>query len=134
MKRLTPRSQITTCSRELLSEMGYGKHVVVAEEAQERKRLRPAEDVLHRIKWDPDRKPDEYIVGYEDRFEGVLEMPFGECVASLTCVICRLCLTFNLRFDTQTDIPMHRIRFFKHNGVIVWDRRTKLDNFFTKAP
>ena len=58
--------------------MGYGKHATPTAETKENKRLRPAEDVLHRIKWDPERKPEEYIVGYEDRFEGVLEMPFLE--------------------------------------------------------
>lgn len=27
---------------------------------------------------------------------------------------------------------MHRVRYYKHNGVVVWDRRTKLDLFFNK--
>lgn len=66
--------------------MGYGRQVAVAEEAKEKVRLRPAEDVLHRIKWDPERRPEQYVVGYEDRFEGVLEMPFGEYV-SIHCVV-----------------------------------------------
>ena len=59
--------QINNCARDLLTEMGYGRHAARPEEVRENKKLRPAEDVLHRIKWDPDHRPEDYVIGYEDR-------------------------------------------------------------------
>jgi len=81
-------------------------------EAIHPKKLRPSEDVFHRIKWDSDLDQNEFTIGYEDRIEGVMEIPFAE-------------------FE-GLEIPFHRIRYYKdkHNEII-WDRRTKLDKFFT---
>jgi uncharacterized protein (UPF0248 family) len=36
----------------------------------------------------------------------------------------------NLKEFDVGDIPVHRIRYFKRNEDIVWDRRTKLDKVF----
>ena len=40
-----------------------------------RAKLRPASDVLHRLVWDPALDVADYLVGYEDRFLGLREMP-----------------------------------------------------------
>lgn len=80
-------------------------------------KLRPASDVLHRLRWDPNLDPSEYIVGYEDRFLGAKETSLE-------------------RWKTeQTDdefIPQHRILYFKRrsDGVLVWERRTRVDLIF----
>ena len=47
-------------------------------------------------------------MGYEDRFLGIMEIPYEE-------------------FELKTDIPSHRIKFFKKNGELVWDRTTKVN-------
>eukprot|EP00026_Physarum_polycephalum_P011124 Phypoly_transcript_11324.p1 GENE.Phypoly_transcript_11324~~Phypoly_transcript_11324.p1 ORF type:complete len:367 (+),score=55.34 Phypoly_transcript_11324:83-1183(+) len=73
-------------------------------------RFRPSEDVYNRIKWDTEISQDDYIIGYEDRFIGDMEIPFAE---------------FGF-----TEIPLHRIRYFKKDDEILWDRRRKIDNFF----
>lgn len=30
----------------------------------------------------------------------------------------------------DTDVPFHRIRYYKKNDEVLWDRRKKIDNFF----
>lgn len=86
-------------------------------------KLRPASDVLNRLRWDPNLDPADYIIGYEDRFLGAKE----------------LCLE---KWKTeQTDeefIPQHRILFFRKKfnvegdgkGEVVWERATRIDKVF----
>ncbi|KAI9832632.1 MAG: hypothetical protein M1819_004217 [Sarea resinae] len=85
-----------------------------------RSKLRPASDVLNRLRWDPNLDPSTYIVGYEDRFVGAREMTLE-------------------RWKTeQTDeefIPQHRILYFKKKGEggageVVWERKTRIDRVF----
>jgi uncharacterized protein (UPF0248 family) len=75
-----------------------------------KKKFRPTADVLSRIRHDAAYSPEEFLIGYEDRFVGIKEINLKE-------------------FDVG-DIPVHRIRYFKRNEDIVWDRRTKLDKVF----
>ena len=80
-------------------------------------KLRPATDILNRIRWDTQLDSSNYVVGYEDRFVGVREIPLD-------------------RWKTeQTDeefIPQHRITWFKRksDGVIVWDKGSRTDRMF----
>lgn len=70
-------------------------------------RFRGADKIYHRILWDEKFNKNDFIIGYEDRFEGIIEESFEV-------------------FETlKEDIPFHRIRFFKKNGEIVWERKTK---------
>ncbi|RDA89450.1 hypothetical protein CP532_6216 [Ophiocordyceps camponoti-leonardi (nom. inval.)] len=81
-------------------------------------RFRPAPDVLNRLKWDPSLNgADHYLVGYEDRFAGVLEKSLEAWTGELT---------------HDDFIPQHRILYFrrKGDGEIVWDRRSRLDLIF----
>ncbi len=75
-----------------------------------KKKLRPAEDVMSRILHDGSLDPDEFIVGYEDRFEGLQELVIKEFI--------------------EVEIPMHRIRYFKRGNEVVWDRKKRLDKIF----
>ncbi|KAF2657831.1 hypothetical protein K491DRAFT_676952 [Lophiostoma macrostomum CBS 122681] len=81
------------------------------------KKLRPASDILNRLRWDSNLDPSEYIIGYEDRFLGAKETSLE-------------------RWKTeQTDeefIPQHRILYFKRksDGMVVWERRTRIDMVF----
>jgi len=73
----------------------------------EKGKMKAGDKVLHDILWNPRFQSEDFIVGYMDRFLGILELSATE---------------FN-----STDIPRHRIKYFKKNGQIVWDRRTRLD-------
>ncbi len=80
-------------------------------------KLRPALDVLHRLRWDPSYADEAFIVGYEDRFQGVLEVAMSQWRAEQT---------------DEEFIPQHRILYFKReaDGVRVWDKKEKLDLVF----
>lgn len=87
------------------------------------KKLRPAQDVINRLKWDPGSNTEDYLIGYEDRFLGVKELPLGKWKSD------------------QTDdefIPMHRVVWVRRRGAgdegkegeIVWDRKQRIDWIF----
>lgn len=80
-------------------------------------KFRTATDVMNRLRWDPSLDSSDYIIGYEDRFTGTREK------------------RLELWKTEQTDeefIPQHRILYFKRrsDGVIVWERKTRIDNVF----
>ncbi|KAL2060260.1 hypothetical protein VTL71DRAFT_9655 [Oculimacula yallundae] len=89
--------------------------------------LRPAHEIIARIKWDPDLDITNYMIGYEDRFIGVKEMALGKWKSEST---------------DEEFIPMHRVVWIRlkdgiggdssgaGEGEIVWDRRKKIDRFF----
>ncbi|KAH7419668.1 2'-5' RNA ligase superfamily-domain-containing protein [Cadophora sp. MPI-SDFR-AT-0126] len=109
--------------------------------------LRPAHEIIARIKWDPDLDIDNYLIGYEDRFVGVKEMELGR---------------WKIESTDEEFIPLHRVVWIrlKHGagdtgeigeggeigdreegyeaedvdertrGAIVWDRRRKIDCIF----
>ena len=80
-------------------------------------KLRPALDVLNRLRYDPDLDDEDHVVGYRDRHDGVQEL-----CASLW------------KSDTTDEefIPQHRIKYFKRKSddVVVWDRFMRLDLIF----
>ncbi|KAF2277554.1 uncharacterized protein EI97DRAFT_449642 [Westerdykella ornata] len=80
-------------------------------------KLRPASDVLNRLRWDPGCNPGAFIVGYEDRFVGAKEMDLERWKSEST---------------HDEFVPMHRILYFrrKADGVVVWDRNARLDRIF----
>ena len=87
-----------------------GKDKEKEEEEDKKARLRTSEDIYNRIKWDPTLDRGSCLIGYLDRFLGVQEMIFD-----------------NWRKNPLDLIPWHRVVYFKINGDIVWDRRTRLD-------
>jgi len=72
------------------------------------KKSRRADQIMDRIEWDKKLNKHDFAVGYEDRFVGILEIPYTE-------------------FIEKTDIPTHRIRYFKQSGELVWDRTKKIN-------
>lgn len=86
-----------------------------------RTKLRPASDVLNRLRWDPSLDPSDYIIGYEDRFLGAKETGLEKWKTEQT---------------DEEFIPQHRILYFKKKGGdgryedIVWERATRIDKVF----
>ena len=80
-------------------------------------KLRPASDVLNRLRWDPALDADDFVVGYEDRFLGVRETALGKWKTEQT---------------DEEFIPQHRVVYFKRrsDGIIVWDREKRIDRVF----
>jgi uncharacterized protein (UPF0248 family) len=84
-------------------------------------KLRPASDVLHRLRWDPSLDPADYIIGYEDRFLGARETDLEKWKTEQT---------------DEEFIPQHRILYFKKKGgddgkgEVVWERVTRIDKIF----
>ena len=77
----------------------YGKRVGIKPKGLDK--------LLKQIKWDDRLKGSSFIIGYGDRFLGTLEQSHADFVSSET--------------------PLHRIQYIKKDGVIVWDRKTRLN-------
>lgn len=89
-----------------------GKDVQEISEGSEKKeKLRTAGYILDRIHWDPNLQEEEFRIGYEDRFLGIVEIEFEEFMSK------------------SAEIKEHRIKYFKKKGKIVWDRTQKIDKF-----
>jgi uncharacterized protein (UPF0248 family) len=66
--------------------------------------MKTAQDVISRIQWDPLLPADHFVIGYIDRFVGIVEKSFT---------------TFNWENFDEVDpddcaIPRHRIVYFKY--------------------
>lgn len=93
----------TTTKKQGGSKLGTGAQAPTT-------KLRTSEDVYNRIMWDPLLNKAEYTICYEDRFLGLMEVPFES-------------------FDRE-NIPFHRVWMFKHRGDVVWDREKRIDLVF----
>ncbi|KAL4880923.1 hypothetical protein BJY04DRAFT_68241 [Aspergillus karnatakaensis] len=80
-------------------------------------RLRPAADILNRLVWDERYDSTDFVIGYEDRFEGRME-------ASLN--------SWKRESTDEEFIFQHRILYIKRksDSEIVWDRRRRIDKIF----
>uniref|UniRef100_A0A4W5KC81 C3H1-type domain-containing protein n=1 Tax=Hucho hucho TaxID=62062 RepID=A0A4W5KC81_9TELE len=85
-------------------------------------RMRTADDVISRILWDPSVEPADFVVGYVDRFLGVLERPFSEFNWDADPCDCD--------YSSELALPRHRIQYFTHRGRRVWDRNNRTDRVF----
>lgn len=92
------------------------------EEEGEKKKpsMKTADDVVKRILWDDKLDKDDFLVGYLDRFRGIVEKYFSafswEDLASVD-------------YDVLA-IPKHRIQYFKYRKQKIWDKPTRMDNVF----
>lgn len=84
-------------------------------------KLRPVQDIISRIRWDPSLSVSDFVVGYEDRFVGIKEIELSAWKMEQT----------DLEF-----IPLHRIMWVRRKeegregagaGVKVWDRRERVN-------
>ncbi|CAK84555.1 unnamed protein product (macronuclear) [Paramecium tetraurelia] len=77
------------------------------EQKEMQKKFKPTLQVIDRILWDTKFNKEDFIVGYEDRFLGIMEVPFTDFIIS--------------------QVKSHRVQYFKQKGKIVWDRPRRLD-------
>ncbi|XP_034465719.1 leukocyte receptor cluster member 9 [Hippoglossus hippoglossus] len=91
-------------------------------EINKKPRMRTAADVISRILWDPSVDSSQFVVGYLDRFLGVLERPF--CDFNWKASPC------DCDYTTELALPRHRIQYFTYRGLRVWDRHTRKDRVF----
>ncbi|CAJ1062403.1 leukocyte receptor cluster member 9 isoform X3 [Xyrichtys novacula] len=91
-------------------------------EVNKKPRMRTADDVISRILWDPLVDSSEFVVGYVDRFLGVLERPFDDFNWDTNPCDCD--------YTTELALPRHRIQYFTYRGHRVWDRHTRTDRVF----
>ncbi|XP_051921115.1 leukocyte receptor cluster member 9 isoform X1 [Hippocampus zosterae] len=85
-------------------------------------RMRTADDVISRILWDPSADASRVVVGYVDRFLGVLERPFCDFNWDTNPCDCD--------YATELALPRHRIQYFTYRGHRVWDRHSRTDRVF----
>lgn len=83
--------------------------------------MQPVQDILNRIRWDPESRRHRYAIGFYDRLAGrVLVVPFTD-------------VSFPpddhygfLVIDDQGaahSIPYHRVRDVYRNGELIWHRK-----------
>jgi uncharacterized protein (UPF0248 family) len=80
----------------------------------------PIQDLLHRIRWDPDFGRGEFLIGYYDRLRRcVVQIPFARIQFepgdhfSFTAVEAD---------GSLHQVPLHRIREVHRNGDLIWQR------------
>ncbi|KAM9353481.1 leukocyte receptor cluster member 9 [Symphorus nematophorus] len=91
-------------------------------EVNKKPRMRTADDVISRILWDPSVDASEFVVGYVDRFLGVLERPFNDFNWDTNPCDCD--------YSTELALPRHRIQYFSYRGHRIWDRHSRTDRVF----
>ncbi len=83
-----------------------------------KKKMRTSLDVFNRVRFDVQYDRDLFTIGYTDRFIGIIETSFNEFAIATEDP------------TAESFIPWHRVVYFKNDGEIVWDRRTKTDKVF----
>ncbi|XP_061631310.1 leukocyte receptor cluster member 9 isoform X2 [Phyllopteryx taeniolatus] len=91
------------------------------ENVNKKSRMRTADDVISRILWDSSVDASQFVVGYVDRFLGVMERPFSDFNWDTNPGDCDY---------TEIALPRHRIQYFTYRSHRVWDRHSRTDRVF----
>lgn len=88
--------------------------------------MQPIQDLLHRIQWDAEFSKGAFALGYYDRVDRQEKVvPFG----SLSFDDHRPgTFSFEDEDDITRHIPLHRVRTVYKDGVVIWQRRSPLDD------
>lgn len=82
--------------------------------------MKTATDVISRLLWDDSLPQEKFIVGYIDRFDGIVEKPFTALDWNDPAVV----------DNHSLALPKHRIQYFKYKNRKVWDKTTRKDFIF----
>jgi len=79
--------------------------------------MKPVKDLINKILWDEKENPEDYSLYYLDRItKKYKEIKFKE--------IKKLEGDFLvLEREEETEIPLHRIKFVRKKGLVVWERK-----------
>ena len=99
--------------------------------------LRPVQDVIQRLLWDKSLDINEFSFMYEDRYDGLKEMP-GPIVLNLTPyfkLFIPVVNSPNLNVKGKERllikaVPAHRIKSVKYLDRVVWNKDERIDCFF----
>ncbi|KAL0490494.1 hypothetical protein AKO1_009521 [Acrasis kona] len=78
-----------------------------AEDEVKKEKLTTSDAIINRLRWDPSLPANDFVIGYLDRFLGIVES--------------------TLETHEWDEIPLHRIYYFKYKKLKVWDRNTRMD-------
>lgn len=74
-------------------------------------------DFLNKIKWDKRENPDSYSFFYMDRIENnYKEINFKDIIRIEGNFI------IIIKDNEEVNIPLHRIKFIKKKGIVIWKR------------
>ena len=79
--------------------------------------MQPIQELLNKIKRDPNEEPDAYVIFYQDRVsDKLIPVPYDD--------ILEIRESFITIFDKghETPIPLHRIKKVEKKGEVVWER------------
>jgi uncharacterized protein (UPF0248 family) len=81
----------------------------------------PIQDLLHRIKWDPEFGKGSFVIGYYDRLDAdIIRVPFRRV---------HLVHGEHFSFDVEDEagtthmVPFHRVRKVWRDGELIWQRK-----------
>ena len=84
----------------------------------------PIQDLLARIRWDPEFAKAEFTIGYYDRTgDRIVKVPFRRI---------QFPAGEHFSFDAVEDdgevhsVPLHRVREVWRDGELIWERRPRL--------
>ena len=100
----------TTAMRKARKKSAKTSAKTKEEPSATRIRMTPALEVLAQIRWNPNLD-GTWLIGVEDRFAGIQDQSLEQWDDGLDGEV------------GGGSIPSHRIKYFKRDGVIVWDRR-----------
>jgi len=73
-------------------------------------------DLLNKIRFDKNLKPEEFSIVYYDRIQQkTFEIPFISLSRSGNFIVTKI-------NNRETMIPLHRIREVRRNGKVFWSR------------
>jgi uncharacterized protein (UPF0248 family) len=81
--------------------------------------MQPIQQLLNRIRWDPQFRTGAFTLGYDDRIAG------KETVVAVTSITLDASTrSFSLSDDDGVTIriPLHRVRTVYKDGVPIWQR------------
>jgi len=80
----------------------------------------PVQDILSRIRWDPEYGRGRFAVGYEDHIAGgIVSVPFAGISTEEGD---GFSFSFLDERGVERTIPYHRVREVLRDGVVIWHR------------